>query len=79
MNIIAVVVGYLLGVLPFIVPKIIKRIDNRKVTAAEETDKKEANEQKEIFNEWVYGVNEPKQVDQHELFEEYITGKVKGA
>ena len=79
MIILAVLVGYILGIAPFIVPKIIERIDNKKKVEAEETEKTEIDEQKEIFNEWVYGTNEPKLVDQHELFEEYITGKVKGA
>ena len=76
MIILAVVIGYLLGIAPFIIPKIVERIDNNKKV---EIEAEETKEQEELFDEWLNGINEPKQVDSHELFEEYITGKVKGA
>ena len=84
--ILAIVVGYLLGIAPFIVPKIIERIDEIKIEKIEIKEKEKEEEQKEIYDEWLNGkkqleplINEPRQVDQHELFEEYMTGKVKGA
>lgn len=76
MIILAVIIGYILGIAPFVAPNIIEKIEATKKVKEEAEDSKE---QEEIFNEWLNGVNEPKQVDQHELFEEYMTGKVKGA
>ena len=82
MIILAVVVGYLLGVAPFVIPKIIQKVEDYK---AAKVEAEEEQEKEEIFDEWLNGlkpeplVNEPKQVDQHDLFEEYVTGKVKGA
>ena len=77
--ILGVLVGYILGILPFIVPKFIELIRIAKNNKVATTEAEETKEQAEIFNEWLNGANEPRQVDQHELYEEYITGKVKGA
>lgn len=84
MILVAVIIGYLLGIAPFIIPKIIERID-RKAEKAEEIEQKEKDEKEqiEILDEWLngakQGINEPRQVNQQEIFEEYMTGKVKGA
>ena len=77
MIILAVVVGYLLGVAPFIVPKIIERIDNKK---AVEEEAEEQQEKEEIFDEWLNGLK-PEAVNQEDIYKEYVTGKetVKGA
>lgn len=69
MVVIAVVIGYLLGVAPFVVPKIIERIDSKKNVEITEAEEKEQNE---IFNEWIYGGNK---VNQQDLYNEYVTGQ----
>lgn len=70
----AVIVGYMLGAIPFVLPKIIESI-NIKTKKTEEV--KEDKEQKEIFDEWLNG---PKQVNQADIYNEYVTGQetVKG-
>lgn len=75
MILVAVIVGYILGAMPFVMPKIFELIKTR-TKKVEET--KEDKEQKEIFDEWLNG---PKQVNQADIYNEYITGKetVKGA
>lgn len=80
MEILAVFIGYLLGIAPFVVPKIVERIDSRVSVKATEEDEKELNE---IYDEWLNGkkeepINEPRKVDQQSIYEEYITGEVKG-
>lgn len=79
----AVIVGYILGVVPFIFPKTIEFIKTR--TKAVE-DAKENKEQKEIFDEWLNGpkkeINQnSNEINQADIYNEYITGKetVKGA
>ena len=80
MEILAVVIGYLLGIAPFVVPKIIERtiaIRNSKIA------EQEKEEREELFDEWLNGkkeepINEPRKVDQQSIYEEYITGEVKG-
>ena len=66
----AIITGYILGILPFVVPKIVERIDNRQVKY-EET--KENESQAEILNEWLNGV--PNKVNQQDIYNEYMTGK----
>lgn len=75
MILVAVIVGYTLGAMPFVMPKIFELIKTR-TKKVEET--KEDKEQKEIFDEWLNG---SKQVNQADIYNEYITGKetVKGA
>lgn len=75
MILLAVIVGYTLGAMPFVMPKIIELIKTRTKTVEEA---KENKEQKEIFDEWLNG---PKQVNQADIYNEYITGQVttKGA
>ena len=77
MILVAVIVGYILGVAPFIVPKIVERIDGNKATKEKAEEVKEQNE---IFDEWLNGLSETKQVNQQDIYNEYVTGQetVKG-
>lgn len=77
MVLVAVIVGYLLGIAPFIVPKIVARIDGNK---AIKEKAEEVKEQNEIFDEWLNGLSESKQVNQEDIYNEYVTGQetVKG-
>lgn len=72
--IIAVIVGYILGIAPFIVPKIIELKDNKK---QEIENKKESESQEDILYEWLNGKTEEdtKKVNQQDIYEEYVTGK----
>lgn len=67
MVLIAVIVGYLLGVLPYVIPKVADLLQEKK-TVKSETDKSE-----EIFKEWLNGPQEA--VNQEDIYNEYITGK----
>lgn len=66
----AIITGYILGILPFVVPKIVERIDNRQV---KDEEIKENESQAEILNEWLNGV--PNKVNQQDIYNEYMTGK----
>ena len=80
MILIAVIIGYLLGVLPFVCPKIIQIIKEKDEMKIKENN---SNMQEEILNEWLNGNTnkEDKNINQEDIFKEYITGKVvkKGA
>lgn len=65
----AIITGYILGVLPFIIPKIVERVDNRQVKHNEIEENKS---QAEILDEWLNGA--PK-VNQEDLYNEYMTGE----
>lgn len=71
MVVIAVVIGYILGVAPFVIPKVIERIDNSRVVKEEAEETKEQNE---IFDEWLNGLSENK-VNQQDIYNEYVTGQ----
>ncbi len=80
MEIIAVVVGYLLGVIPFVLPKLIENIRQHKINKME---LKEEQEQNEIFDEYLNGVktyDTPQEgkisFNQEDAYNEYITGEV---
>ena len=75
MEILAVVIGYLLGVAPFVTPKIVTLIQNRVGKIKEE---KTENEALDIFNEWLNGPqdDEKEKVNQEDIYNEYVTGKV---
>ena len=74
MILIAVIVGYALGITPFIVIKILERKDREFETMQVE---KQSKEQAEIFNEWFNGEETPEKQSTHiNLFNEYMTGKV---
>ncbi len=71
MILVAVITGYILGAIPFVLPKIIESKNTRTKTAEEA---KEDKEQQEILDEWLNG---PKQkgINQEDIYKEYITGK----
>ena len=73
MILLAVIVGYVLGIVPFVIPKIIEIYKNRKT---EEADTEQSKEQAEIFDEWLNGpkVNDSNKVNQQDIYNEYITG-----
>lgn len=70
MILVSIITGYILGILPFVVPKIVERIDNRQV---KDEEIKENESQAEILNEWLNGV--PNKVNQQDIYNEYMTGK----
>ena len=69
MVLIAVVVGYALGIAPFIYKTITERTNKK-----EEENKQTSAEQ--IFNEWLNGPD--KQNQEPNIYDEYVTGEVKG-
>ncbi len=75
MILIAVIVGYILGIAPFVVPKIIEIMQNR---LKERNDEQENKEQQEIIDEWINGPNKDNdnKVNQQDIYNEYLTGKV---
>nr|DAI63185.1 MAG TPA: hypothetical protein [Caudoviricetes sp.] len=72
MILIAVIVGYLLGIAPYIYKEVKEILTNRN---EEKNKEEEKNTAEEIFNEWLNGANE-KNVNQEDLFKEYTTGEV---
>ena len=69
MVLIAVVLGYVLGIAPFIYKTIVEKTDKK-----EATEKQASAEQ--IFNEWLNG---PEKTNQEiNIYDEYVTGEVKG-
>ena len=80
MILVAVIVGYILGVMPFIVPKILEKKEEQIELKKDEEDYKT---QKEIFDEWLNGTKENRndnKVNQADIYKEYVTGieTVKG-
>lgn len=74
MILIAVIVGYILGVTPFIIISLLERKERKFEILQNE---KQANEQAEIFNEWLNGKEPTQEQTTHvNLFNEYMTGKV---
>lgn len=71
----AVIVGYILGAMPFVLPKIIELIKTRTKTVEEA---KENKEQKEIFDEWLNGPKKENSngINQADIYNEYVTGEV---
>ena len=80
MILLAVIVGYILGAMPFVLPKIIELIKTWTKTVEEA---KENKEQKEIFDEWLNGPKKENSngINQADIYNEYVTGEVttKGA
>lgn len=75
MILVAVVVGYILGVMPFIVPKILEKKEEQ---IELKKDEEEYKTQKEIFDEWLNGTKENRndnKVNQEDIYKEYITGQ----
>lgn len=71
MILLAVIVGYILGIAPFVVPKI---LELRKNKVVEDTNKEDEKTQNEIFDEWLNGSTKTNQVNQADIYNEYITG-----
>ena len=75
MILVAVIVGYILGVMHFIVPKILEKKEEQIELKKDEEDYKT---QKEIFDEWLNGAKENRnenKVNQEDIYKEYITGQ----
>lgn len=69
MVLIAVIIGYVLGMAPFIYKTIVEKTDKK-----EEIKKQTSAEQ--IFNEWLNG---PEKANQEtNIYDEYVTGETKG-
>ncbi len=79
MVLVAVIVGYILGVLPFVTPKIIQLKENM-------NNREEIKNQEEILDEYLNGTkNESENLDneqisnqanQEDILKEYLTGEV---
>lgn len=72
MILIAVIIGYLLGIAPYIYKEVKETLANKNEEKHKEEEK---NTAEEIFNEWLNGANE-KNVNQEDLYKEYTTGEV---
>lgn len=75
MILLAVIVGYILGIAPFVVPKVVELIQNR---AKRNIETQEDKTTTEIIDEWLNGPQKEKenQVTQQDIYNEYITGEV---
>ena len=78
MILIAVIVGYLLGVIPFIIPKLLEK---RETQSEINENKEQVQKQEEIFDEWLNGAKisneektEAQRINQEDIFKEYMTG-----
>lgn len=73
MILIAVIVGYLLGIIPFIVPKLFKTKEEQSNKQMEDYYKN----QEDILNEWLNEKEKTQSngISQEEIFQEYITGQ----
>ncbi len=78
MVLVAVIVGYILGVLPFVTPKIIQLKENM-------NNREEIKTQEEILDEYLNGAKDKNealdnetsnQVNQEDILKEYLTGEV---
>ena len=72
MILIAVIVGYLLGIAPFIVPKVIEMMQTR---VKEKETVQETREAEEILNEYLNGPIKSNEINQEDIAKEYITGE----
>lgn len=76
MILIAVIIGYILGTIPFIVSKLFS-IKEEKQSNKEMEDY--YKNQENILNEWLNGredkVNQTNDINQEDIFKEYVTGK----
>ncbi len=83
MVLVAVIVGYILGVLPFVTPKIIQIKED---ITERKNNKKDVESQEEILDEWLNGTKDKNealnneqisnQVNQEDILKEYLTGEV---
>lgn len=73
----AVIVGYLLGIMPFIIPKLLEK---REKQIKMKENKEQYESQEEILDEWLNGPKsnnkeaETEKVNQEDIFKEYMTG-----
>lgn len=76
MILIAVIVGYILGVIPFILPKILSLKEEKQ--SSKEMENYYRN-QENILNEYLNGIStettQTNEIDQEDMFKEYVTGK----
>ena len=73
MIILAVIIGYILGISPFVVPKIIELIQSIKFKKVKEEEEKEKID---LFDEWLNGPKENRVgINQQDIYNEYITGE----
>ena len=76
MILITVIVGYILGVIPFILPKILNLKEEKQSSKEMENYYKN---QESILNEWLNGKKDEtaqtNEIDQEDMFKEYVTGK----
>ena len=73
MILIAVIVGYILGITPFIVLKI---INNKEVKIEENREAEFYKVQQEILDEWLNGPKKQENtINQQDIINEYLTGK----
>jgi len=73
MVLVAVIIGYILGIAPVVVYFLWQNRNIKPIKAVEENNE----ETKNIISEWVYGKqeeNDKKQVSQDKIFEEYVGG-----
>ena len=78
MILIAVIVGYILGIAPFAVPNILEIVQNKR---NEQESQKDERKELEIFDEWLNGPKKEKNLkNQEDIYQEYISGQevVKG-
>lgn len=76
MILIAVIVGYMLGIAPSIYRDITDKTKEKKQVITHETEK---TEQQEIFEEWLNGPKEVNktEITQEDIYKEYTTGIVE--
>lgn len=76
MVLVAVIVGYILGVIPFILPKILSLKEEKQ--SSKEMENYYRN-QENILNEYLNGIStettQTNEIDQEDMFKEYVTGK----
>ncbi len=72
MILVAVIVGYMLGIIPFILPKI---LNNKQKYIEQKEYVKKNKTQEEILDEWLNGPKSRREVNQEDIYEEYITGQ----
>lgn len=74
MILVAVIVGYILGVMPFILLKV---IENKRQVVERESDKENQKNQTDILSEWLNGPEKPNKINQEDILDEYLTGEMK--
>lgn len=75
MILVAVIVGYILGAMPFVLPKI---IESREKQIEVKENEAEYKLQEEIQDEWLNGPKKENSngINQADIYNEYVTGEV---